>query len=213
MVDRALVDSGISAKKFKRELDAWKSNPDARARGWLLLDIDEAFPSVEIAFLAKLGVSNAPTFLPAVVCAARLKYDNYDLLPPSLTFIDAVTRLPARPHVRAIIASPDGPQDVLIDAHPLTGQPFLCLPGIREYHTHPQHTGDDWLLHRPMHTGAIWTVCDRIWRLMVRNVVGLNVAMQALPVIPLKAQLSIQIAQGDVEALTGAMALRSDEPK
>jgi hypothetical protein len=26
--------------------------------------------------------------------------------------------------------------------------PFICIPGVREYHNHPSHTGDSWLLYR-----------------------------------------------------------------
>jgi hypothetical protein len=168
-------------------------------------------PAVEIAFLAKLALTSGASFLPAAVCTVRLAYDNYDLQPPSLTFIDLFTRQPTRPHVRAILGTPEGPRDVLIDGHPLTGQPFLCLPGVREYHVHPQHTGDDWLLHRETRAGSLWTVCDRIWRLMVRNVVGLNASIQAFPVFPLRAQVALQVAQGDVEALVTGAAQRADK--
>lgn len=207
-----VVDREVTRGKFSRELDAWKSNPDAQRRGWLLLREDHALPAVEIAFLAKLAVSSGASFLPAAVCTVRLTYDNYDLQPPSLTFIDPFSREPTSPHVRAILGTPEGPRDVLIDGHPLTGQPFLCLPGIREYHIHPQHTGDDWLLHRQTRAGSLWTVCERIWRLMVRNVVGLNASIQAFPIFPLRAQIALQIAQGDVEALSTGVAKTLDKP-
>lgn len=199
-----LTDREVTRVKFRRELEAWKTNPDSAARGWLLLSEDDTVPNVEIAFLARLSTS-AATPLPAVVCTARISYDNYDLLPPSVTFIDAFSRKPSRPHARAILGTPEGPRDVLIDGHPITGQPFLCLPGIREYHTHPQHTGDEWLLHRSTRAGGLWTVCDRIWRLMVRNVLGLNVSVLALPVIPMRAQVGLQIVQGDVEGLVAGL--------
>jgi hypothetical protein len=208
----SVVDREVTVTKFRRELEAWKLNDDAPRRGWLLLSETESVPAVEVAFLAKLSVS-ASSSLPAVVCAVRLEYDNYDLMPPSLTFIDVFTRQPTRPHVRAILGTPDGPRDVLIDGHPTTGQPFLCLPGIREYHTHPQHTGDDWLLHRPTRAGAMWTICDRVWRLMVRNVVGINMAVQAFPVMPLRAQVALQLAQGDVDALTASFQLEAHAEK
>src|SRR5690606_10277866 len=26
--------------------------------------------------------------------------------------------------------------------------PFFCIPGVREYHEHPFHNGDSWLLYR-----------------------------------------------------------------
>jgi hypothetical protein len=193
-----LVDPAVTYEKFERELQLWKDNSDHERRGWLLLKEDRSIPSVELAFLAGVATSAPTGFLPVIVCAVRLSYENYDLWPPSLTFIDAFSKKPARPHVRAFQSTPQGPRDVLIDGHPLTGLPFLCLPGIREYHTHPQHTGDDWLLHRPLKDGTLMNVCERIWRMMVRNVVGLHVAVQALPALPLQAQVVVQIVQGDV---------------
>lgn len=198
-----LVDGDVTRVKFNRELAAWQANPDRTARGWILLSVEDAVPAVEVAFLAKLSVTGNAAALPAVVCAVRISYDNYDLLPPSVMFIDVFTRKAANPQTRAILGTPEGPRDVLIDAHPATLRPFLCVPGVREYHDHPQHTGDDWFLHRASRAGSLWTICDRIWRLMVRNVVGLNVSVQALPVMPMRAQVGLQLAQGDIEALSG----------
>jgi hypothetical protein len=192
------VDPDVTRQKVQRELDLWKVNSNHQERGWLLLNFDEGVPSIELAFLAKIAINAGIGFLPVVVCSIRLTYENYDLWPPSLTFIDIFSRQPTKPHVRAIMSTPEGPRDVLIDGHPATNRPFLCLPGIREYHSHPQHTGDDWILHRPAREGSLSTICERIWRLMSKNVLGLSVSIQALPVWPLQAQLSVQLAQGEV---------------
>lgn len=199
-----LVDPEITRRKFERELSAFTSDPNFRRRGWLLLSEDHRTPSVEIAFFAK--VSSTAGELPVAVCAVRLAYDNYDLWPPSLTFIDPFTREPARPHVRAFAPTPEGPRDLLIDGHPSNKQPFLCVAGIREYHWHPQHTGDSWLVHRSAKEGALATICERVWRLMVRNVIGLHVMVQGLPGMPLRAQVNIQVAQGDLDRLVVAPA-------
>ena len=193
-----LIDPVISREKFRREFDSWKDNSQHKERGWLLLDYNEEALRLELGFVARVTTSTGSGPLPVIVVAIRLEYDNYDLLPPSLTFIDALTRRPARPHVRAFMPLADGPRDVLIDTHPETGLPFLCVAGIREYHNHPQHTGDSWLLHRPLGEGCISTICDRVWRFMARNVIGLNMNMQALPGWPLRAQLIVQLAQGQI---------------
>jgi len=210
-----LVDPEVTRRKFQTELELWRAHSLHRDRGWLLLGQDEALPSAEIAFLAKVATSTGPGPLPVVVCAIRLTYDNYDLWPPSLTFIDIFSRKPSRPHVRAFVSTPEGPRDVLIDGHPTTNQPFLCLPGIREYHSHPQHSGDDWLLHRPAREGSLTNICERMWRLMTKNVVGLNVSVQALPVWPFRAQLIIQIVQGEVDgsALAASKASGPEQSK
>jgi putative metal binding uncharacterized protein len=196
---QVLVDPVISRQKLRKDFDLWQNNTPHRERGWVLLHYDEKELRVELAFLGRVSLNTGSAPLPVVVSAVRLTYENYDLWAPSLTFIDPFSRLPSKPHVRAVQSATSGPRDVLIDAHPETKLPFLCIPGIREYHSHPQHTGDEWLLHRSAGEGSIATICDRIWRYMARNVMGLTVHMQALPLWPLRAQLNITIAQGDLD--------------
>jgi hypothetical protein len=41
------------------------------------------------------------------------------------------------------------------------------MRGIREYHEHPQHTGDDWMQYRK-HVGLFSTL-DTIWKTCVLN--------------------------------------------
>lgn len=201
-----LVDPAISRKKLSRDVENWLANAAHRERGWILLRYDLDTLTVELAFLGKVSISTGVTPLPIVASAIRLCYDNYDLWPPSLTFIDPFSGNATLPHVRAYMALPEGPRDVLIDAHPLTGRPFLCFAGIREYHSHPQHTGDSWLLHRAAGEGSLNTICDRVWRYMARNVMGLHLQVQGLPTVPLQARLVMVLAQGDVPAPAPAAA-------
>jgi hypothetical protein len=42
--------------------------------------------------------------------------------------------------------------------------PFVCLPGIREYHEHPGHSGDSWLLHRGRGEGTFFFILDQLYR-------------------------------------------------
>jgi hypothetical protein len=207
-----LVDPEVTREKVNRELELWQANSAHHERGWLLLDFDETLPSIELAFLSRVSTNSGGNPLPVCVCAIRLSYENYDLWPPSLTFIDVFSRQPAKPHVQAFQSTTEGPRNILIDAHPTTKQPFLCLPGIREYHSHPQHSGDAWLLHRAAREGSLSTICERIWRFMARNVVGLSVSIQTLPVWPMQARLVIQLAQGDVDS-AAAQVLKSQQAK
>ncbi|MFL5562030.1 MAG: putative metal-binding protein [Gemmatimonadaceae bacterium] len=199
-----LVDPAVTREKFQREYALWDAYPHRAERGWVLLAYEPAQLAIEIAFMGQLTLSVGSSPLPIVACAIRLTYENYDLWAPSLTFIDPFTRRPVKPHLAAVMLTPGGLRNVLIDAHPTTRLPFLCLPGIREYHSHPQHTGDDWLLHRAMSEGSLSNICERIWRLMVTNIVGLTVAVQALPTWPLQAQLEIQIAQSGPMGIAGS---------
>jgi len=63
-----------------------------------------------------------------------------------------------------------------------------------------------------MHEGSLSNICERIWRLMVRNVIGLNLSVQTLPAWPLKAQIAFQITQGEVaQADNIAAALKASQ--
>ncbi|TFV68118.1 UNVERIFIED_ORG: hypothetical protein E4P37_00030 [Bacillus sp. AZ43] len=197
----ALVPEQVTAAKLQAELCDWQANAEIyQRRGWVMLEHTEQ--QVDIAFVASVplvGVLAAPV----ITACVRIDYTNYDLWPPSVTFIDPRTRQPAPPVVRAPANGEHGVRDALVENHPVTGLPFLCLPGIREYHSHPQHSGDDWLLHRRSGAGRIAVICERIWQRMVVNVIGLRVTMQAFPPA-VGTELQVAIAQGDLTALPGA---------
>jgi Predicted metal binding domain len=199
--DPVLVDPALSQAKLDRELAQWAEHADRyRARGWLLVGRNDL--TVDIALVAEVALTSSPAPLPIVTACIRLRYDNYDLWPPSLTFIDLLSGQPAPPHVSAPVQTDDGPRNVLVSNHPDAHLPFLCIPGIREYHSHPQHSGDDWLLHRAQGAGRIVTICDRVWRFMARNVLGLRVTVQGLPTTGRPDQpwqVEVLLAQGDID--------------
>lgn len=195
-----LVPEQVTAAKFSEQLDRWHANAEVYARrGWLLLSIGDL--SVDVGFLRNVAMGGRA--IPVMTACVRLDYWNFDLWPPSLTFLDPLTRQPAPPPVRAPDrVSAEEVRDALIDQHPATLQPFLCLPGIREYHSHPQHSGDDWLLHRHLREGDLAVVCERIWRRMSRNVLGMSVAIQSLAPTggaDIANQLDINLLQGDAD--------------
>jgi Predicted metal binding domain len=190
-----LVPAAVTEAKFAQQLRRWHANADTYARrGWVLLGTGDL--TVEVGFLQNVAMGGRS--IPVMTACIRLEYWNFDLWPPSLTFLDPVTRQPAPPPVRAPDrVSATEVRDALIDQHPETLQPFLCLPGIREYHTHPQHSGDDWLLHRHLREGDLAVICDRVWRRMSRNVLGMSFAIQSLA--PLGTQLEMSLLQGDAD--------------
>jgi hypothetical protein len=197
------VPKSVSLAKLDRQLAAWEANADAyRRRGWLLLRRDQLH--VEVAFLSTVRLGQA--MAPVITAAIRLDYSDFDLRPPSLVFIDPTSGAPAPPIVRAKDrVGVDEVRDALVDGHPDSHMPFLCLAGVREYHTHPQHSGDDWLLHRSLGEGDLAVICDRVWRRMARNVLGIAVVAQSLP---MGMQLEIGLIQGDADAMpaTGPVA-------
>jgi hypothetical protein len=152
--------------------------------------------SVDIAFTAK--VPFVGQVADVVAATVRIDFANYDLWPPSVTFIDLAEGSPWMPPMRAIVETPDGPRDLLVDGHPQTGLPFLCVPGTREYHSHPQHSGDDWLLHRCTGAGRLGPLCDLLWRTMANNIVGVQSMIQT---VGNGLQCQVRIVQGDASSL------------
>lgn len=186
-----LVAPEVTAAKFERELELWDAHADTyRRRGWLM--VARAERSVDIAFTTKVALVGQ--VIEVVASTVRFEFDNYDLWPPALTFIELADGTPWMPPMRAITSTPDGPRDLLIDAHPKTLRPFLCVPGTREYHSHPQHSGDDWLLHRSSGAGRLVPLCDLLWRTMAQNVVGVQSLIQS---VGTSAQVHVRIVQGD----------------
>lgn len=140
-----LVEPSVSRRKFEREVAKYR---DQRAhfeeRGvWL---IEAEYPQIFFVF-------GSPRLSPApILFGALLDFSNFDLWPPSVRLVNPFTResyrwkqlLPAQrlPHVV------NGQLQTLLQGGQPDDIPFLCLPGVREYHEHPAHTGDSWLLYR-----------------------------------------------------------------
>jgi hypothetical protein len=181
-----LVDTEISRRKLEREIAAWRSNEkEYRARGWLLLAHDDL--KVELGFLGRIPLGNgqAPILLPTV----RLDYDNYDLWPPSLTFIDVFSRDAADPPLpQALIIGDAGPRNILLRNG--EGKAFLCVPGTREFHDHPQHSGEPWALFRSRKMGSLAVIAERVWQSMTQTIQG--IALQPALLQQLQIQLPAQ---------------------
>lgn len=172
-----LVDRAVSAAKLGRQLAAWRRNGDHyQRRGWHLLTHDGL--TVEVGFAARLPFGTA--VVPAITACIRVTFENYDVWAPSVTFIDYFTREPAPPFLQAVTWENGERRNVLIGPHPKTGLAFLCLPGVREYHEHHEHSGDDWLLHRGRGAGTLAAICEEVWQRMVRNVVGVQAVVQQM---------------------------------
>jgi hypothetical protein len=158
----------------------------------LLLRADLEVLVVELAFLTliPMGSTQVPIVLPTV----RLTYENYDLWPPSLSFIDVFSGLScSAPLTEALIEGPDGqPRNVLMRDE--AGRPFLCLRGTREYHAHPDHSGDLWALYRREKRGAIAVISERVHATMTSLVAGVGMQIQPSLVTP-SADLPLQQAQ------------------
>lgn len=190
MIGGQFINEAVSRRKFDREVARYRQLEDTyRQRGWFL--VDAAFPTVLVLFAA---LKVTPRIL---VCGARLDFTNYDLVPPSVTFVDPTTGEPlpfkslgfqmlrlngveqASPDIAATLAQQQQlSYQPLLQAHDPDDVPFLCLPGVREYHDHPAHTGDSWLLHRRSGEGSLHFILEQIWASGINPIQSLNYQIQ-----------------------------------
>lgn len=180
------IDISVSQAKFKAELEKYYSAESTHSnRGILLLHAE--FPNIILAFTAR-KLCPVP-----IVFAVRINFDNYDLHPLSVRFIDPFTRenlinSPV-PLLRKIIYPDKEPELHLLAQKDLTGLPFICLPGIREYHVHPAHTGNFWLLYRNKSgEGSLGFIIDKLYEYGISGISNYQI----------QAQLQIQVPHSQI---------------
>lgn len=185
------VDPIVSRRKFQREIAEFRRlAADYRARGWLLAEAE--FPRAVV-------VLAAPQLQPpALVTAVEFDYTDYDLQPPSVRLIHPITgepytmaQLPVSlrrqaaaqvpPEVQAFFqqgGAQIASEQNLMQAYGPDDLPFLCIAGVREYHTHPGHTGDPWELHRSSGAGRLVRLLDVIDRYGIKPLSGYNIRLE-----------------------------------
>lgn len=176
-----LVDPEVSRVKFEREISRYRDNErEYRQRGWLLLKAQ--FPEVEVAFVAS-AIWPQP-----LIFAVRVDFSNYDLWAPSVRFIDpfdahALTLAEVAKKKIALVQVQPGvipgiPNfSSLVQGEHENDLAFICLPGIREFHDHPAHSGDPWLTHRKDGIGSLHNILDKLHAYGIANVRGVQVAV------------------------------------
>lgn len=197
------VDPAVSHRKFDREKARLIQQASMlAARGVFLVRAE--FPQLDLLYVPRsplliglpaplpdsppLPVGHLPVLeLPSLAARAfkaRFDLTDYDLRAPSIEFLDPWTDQPLQYETmfRAIeFEKTRGAHLVLLGAHPTTHKPFLCLRGVREYHEHPQHSGDEWLLYR--NDMSVFSAAMSLWR------VGLDLIRPLLAVHPGGLQL------------------------
>lgn len=185
-----LVDPVVSHTKFERELERYRLvAADCRRKGWWILDAE--FPNVLVAFVP-------PQLRPRPVAfSVLINFDNYDLWAPSVRLVDPFTKETLRARelppslnfarripVNAPVEVPGiGPiagymEQPLLMNHGADELPFLCIPGVREYHNHPAHSGDDWLLHRDRGEGTLYFIIEKLARYGLEPIRGFDLGIQ-----------------------------------
>jgi hypothetical protein len=179
-----LVDPEVSKAKFEREISLYKAiERQYCTRGWFLVKAE--FPEVFVVFAcSKINPA-------AIILGVLLDFTNYDFWPPSVRFVNPFTRVPYKyaelPTKFERAVPHETPQGVAMMIQPLAQHayledslPFLCIPGIREYHENPAHTGDSWLQHRGKGEGTLIFILDQIAKYGVDPVAGyeFNIGMR-----------------------------------
>ncbi len=189
------VEPAVSRAKFETEVRHLQCQADT-LRTWGCLVQRVSYPEVDVVFVPRTPLlvtfsvpmsqgliqrvhpvsfnveAQAQEFSPVTARAfgVRVLMDDYDQRAPSVTFRDPWTwellragELPQGTH----LDEKGSARNVLLDQHPLTNVPFLCMRGTREYHEHPQHTGDDWMLMRG--GSGLFALLSTVWRTCVQQ--------------------------------------------
>lgn len=134
-----VIDPSVSKQKFEEELQKFKSSTHLRKMGVLLVEAN--YPDIVLNFFAAQVNPVVLRF------TAVFNFENYDLEPISIRFINIFTGEPNNQPIGLFYKNEQGQPGDFWQKH--DGQAaFVCMPGVREYHHHPFHTGDDWLSHR-----------------------------------------------------------------
>ena len=188
------ADPAVSRRKFNREIRQFRARADAyRRRGWYLAHAK--FPEA-VVILA------SPKTQPiSLLCGVAFDYTNYDAAPPSVRLVHPLTFEPYKnselptnlprllpeelmdvAHAPQAEVAPAQIQAKLQMVQPLMQAyddeiPFLCIAGVREYHDHPAHSGDDWELHRPSGAGRLIRLVEVVSKYGLETIVGFSVQL------------------------------------
>jgi hypothetical protein len=147
-----IVDPAVSRRKFAREVKAAREySPFQRQGVWILR---AEYPVVFVVLL----INKPFPVVPGVLCGLHIDFSDYDVRPPSVRIVNPFDESPVNfadswkfPRAMATVDPESGQtapeMQVLLQAFD-PEKPFLCLPGVREYHESSAHTGDSWFLHR-----------------------------------------------------------------
>ena len=196
------VDPAVTRAKYDRELGAFRRHEEAyRARGCIL--IDATFPEI---FVMQCVPQLVPA---AVLFGVVIDYTNFDAEPPSARIVDTFSKRPltlkevwpmprraqspaANPVQSPAVVPLEGdagppvpsvtvqvPPGTVLQAWGPDDLPFVCVPGILEYHEHPGHSGDAWLRYRGTGAGGLDAILNIFHTYGPAPVVGYDVEVMA----------------------------------
>lgn len=162
------VDPEVTKKKFQDELRAFEESEDEFRRLGIVCTERNAI-SISLIFCS-------PHLRPVgILFCVKIDYTNWDIEPPSVQFIDPFNREPllrrdlsikliqVLPQVKSINGINPQQQMDLLQGLP-DQPPFICMPGVKQYHDHLWHSGDSWWLYRNRGEGKLVTLIRQLYR-------------------------------------------------
>lgn len=142
-----------AASKAKFDAEVTLLTPDyLRVKRWTLWST--AYPALDITIEAKRPMR------------LRVDCDNWNEVPPSVALLS-----PAGAFLTSAEVQPLGGSIFNYSAHEQTGRPFVCMRGVREYHTHSSHRHEVWDTYRNEDGMNILGIITQITRAL-RKIVG-----------------------------------------
>jgi hypothetical protein len=170
------TDPVVTRHKYIAELQKFQDASDHYRQLGILLT-KEVYPDLFFAFAV-------PSLQPAALLfGVRINFINYDAVPLSVKFIHPLTfeplLYPAMPSRFKRRVEGQQPQDLL---QPGKGDdPFICIPGVREFHDHPFHTGESWFLIRAAsREGTLCFILDNLYTYGISAIKSYQLPLQLL---------------------------------
>lgn len=113
-------------------------------RGWTINS--RVYPILDVSFTHEKGSGRV-----------KMVFDDWNDSPPSIIFLDS-----AGQELAAVKRDPGG--FINVSPHPITGRPFVCHPGSKEYHTHTSHTDDLWDNYKNKSGYNLGGILTKVWR-------------------------------------------------
>lgn len=152
------ADPEVTKIKFNKEIQEFSQNEDEyRKMGILCIGIEDY--SIRLIFAI-------PHLKPQPIAfTVNIDFTNWDVEPPSIKLIDPFSgKLLCRNSVPIQFLQwnkeSNSLQPILVGSE----EPFFCIPGVKEYHQHPAHSGDSWLIHRNKGEGKLSTLINQLYR-------------------------------------------------
>lgn len=142
-----------AASKAKFDAEVALLTPDyLRVKRWTLWSA--AYPMLDLTIEAKRPLR------------LRVDCDNWNEAPPSVALLSQEGAFLTEAEVQPLAGSIFNHS-----AHEQTGRPFVCMRGVREFHTHSSHRHEVWDIHRAEEGNNILGIVSQITRAL-RKIVG-----------------------------------------